>query len=115
VIYIFESNVPQNRSLLTGLGSIFGLNRKTAQFVCKKMGLSSNIKVKDLSKQQLDIIFFAIKSLNLTLGVNLKRFRDFRYKESVSIKSYKGLRRYKNLPIRGQRTHTNARTCRRVK
>ena len=115
MIYIFESNVPRDRSLLTGLGSIFGLNKKTALSICKKMGFSSNMKVKDLSKGQLDAIFFAIKRLNLTLGINLKRFRDFKYKESVSIKAYKGLRRYKNLPIRGQRTHTNAQTCRRVR
>ena len=81
--------------------------------ICKKLGFSINLKIKDLSKEQLNKLTLAIESLELNLGSELKKLKSLTLKRLISIKSYKGFRRNQGFPIRGQRTHSNAKTARK--
>jgi small subunit ribosomal protein S13 len=72
-----------------------------------------NLKVKDLTQEQTVGILQVVESLNLTLNNELKKFKSLSLKKLVAIKSYRGLRRVRGLPVRGQRTHTNAKSARK--
>jgi len=115
MLYLFESELPKNKSLLFALTSIFGLGNSQAFVICQKLGFSKNLKVKDLSKDQVQNLVTTIENSNLILMDDLKKIKLLKFKKLLSIKSYKGLRLNQGLPVRGQRTHTNARTARKRK
>ena len=72
-----------------------------------------NLKTKNLTQEQVIEILQLIDSLNLTLNNELKKLKSLTLKTLVSIKSYRGLRRIRGLPVRGQRTHTNAKSAKK--
>ena len=113
MVYLFESELSKNKLLPFALSNIYGLGQKNALFLCKRLGFSRNLIVKDLSKEQIAKLVKMIESLNLVIGGDLLKIRLLIAKKLVSIKSYRGLRKYQGLPTRGQRTHTNARTARK--
>lgn len=115
MIYLFESEIPENKSVLFALKYVYGIGSKNAVLICKKLGFANNLKVKHLSKEQISLMLVRIESLNLELASDLKKLKLLAVKKLVSIKSYRGLRLVQGLPIRGQRTHTNARTARKRK
>jgi len=114
-MYIFESELPKNKSILLALTNIFGIGKLNSFLLCKKLGFSQNLKIKDLSQKQITKLIKNIESSNLTLASDLKKERFLKLKNLLSIKSYKGLRRSQGFPVRGQRTRTNARTSRKRK
>ena len=113
MIYLFESKLNENMSIFFALRQIYGIGKNNSSLICKKLGFSINLKVKTLSKKQIASILNLIDSLNLMVASDLKKFKILITKNLVSIKSYKGLRRIQGLPVRGQRTHTNAKTARK--
>lgn len=115
MIYILESKLPENKSVFFSLQYVYGIGKTRAFFICKKLGFSENLKVKDLSENQIVQILSVINSLNFVLAHNLKKLTLELTKKLVLIKSYRGLRKSRGLPVRGQRTHTNAKTVKRVK
>lgn len=115
MVYILESKLPENKSIFFALQYVYGIGKTRAFLICKKLGFSVNLKVKNLSENQIVQILSVINSLELVLAHDLKKLKIGLAKKLVSIKSYRGLRRTRGLPVRGQRTHTNARTARRIK
>lgn len=115
MIYLFEAKIPENKSLFFALLYIYGINKTTSLFICKNLGFSKNLKLKDLSKEQISKLVKLIESLNLELASDLKKTRLLINKKLISIKSYRGLRKNQGLPVRGQRTHTNAKTSRKIR
>jgi small subunit ribosomal protein S13 len=115
MINIFESKLPKNTSITVALRSVCGIGKYCALLFCKKLGFSINLKVKNLSKEQVTDLIKTIELSSLTIESDLKRLRLLQTKKLLSIKSYKGLRKNQGLPIRGQRTHTNARNARKGK
>lgn len=115
MIYLAESKIPDNKTVLFALKYIYGIGSSHALLICKKLGFSENLKVKNLSKEQIVQLVNMIESLNLNLASDLKKFNLLNKKKLISIKSYRGLRRNQGLPIRGQRTHTNAKTSRKIR
>ena len=113
MVYLFESELPKNKLLSFALCNIYGLGQKNALFICKKLGFSKNLIVKDLSKDQIVKLIKIIESLNLVIGGDLLKTQLLIAKKLVSMKSYRGLRKYQGLPVRGQRTHTNSKTARK--
>ena len=115
MVYLFESELPKNKLISFALSSIYGIGKANSFFICKKLGFSSNLTLKDLSKEQFNKLVKILESSDLLLADDLLKFRLLISKKLVSIKSYRGLRRYQGLPVRGQRTHTNAKTSRKRK
>lgn len=113
MVYLFESKLPETKSVLFGLTSIYGIGKNRSFLICKKLGLSLNLKIKDLSANQTHQITKVIELLSYTIANDLKRLQLLNKQRLISIRSYKGLRRKKGFPIRGQRTHTNARTAKK--
>lgn len=113
MVYIFESELLENKSILIALTQILGIGNSSSSLICKNLGFAKNLKVKNLSKEQLNLLIKTVENLDLSLASDLKKEKLLTFKKLISIKSYRGLRRYQGLPVRGQRTHTNAKTAKR--
>ena len=113
MIYLFESELSETKPIVYALSYIFGIGQKHSSFICKKLGFSKNLTIKNLSKEQLNKLILTVEALDLKLGSDLKKLKLLTFKKLTTIKSYRGLRKVQGLPVRGQRTHTNAQTARR--
>ena len=112
MIYILETKLSESVSIYFALTKIYGLNKSQTFYFCKKVGFALNLKVFSLTEDQIFKLVKVIEKSKISLTSDLKKMNRFVIKNLASIKSYKGLRRLKGLPVRGQRTHTNAKTCR---
>jgi len=113
MIYIFETKLIETKSVLFALNKIYGLGRSNSQKICKKLGISVNLKVRDLTENQIFKLINLIESSHFIVASNLKKKNTFIFKKLVNIKSYRGLRKIDGLPVRGQRTHTNSKTSKK--
>ena len=102
-------NLPNQKRLEIGLTYIYGIGPATARKVLAELGLSPDTKVKDLTDEETTRLQRHIDS-NLQVEGDLRRERSQAIKRLQEIGSYRGMRHRRNLPVRGQRTHTNART-----
>lgn len=101
-------NIPPHKHAEIGLTSIYGVGRTTAQKICVNSGVPFDRKIKDLTDTDLERIRDEIG--RLTIEGDLRREMSINIKRLMDLGCYRGLRHRKGLPVRGQRTHTNART-----
>ena len=102
-------DIPREKRLEISLTYIFGIGRTTAQKICVELGLDCNTRVRDLTDEEVNKIR-AYVDQNLEVEGDLRREIQQNIKRKIEIGSYQGIRHRKGLPVRGQRTHTNART-----
>jgi small subunit ribosomal protein S13 len=102
-------NLPNQKRLEIGLTYIFGIGQPTAQQICAALGLSPDTKVRDLTEDEVAKLRDYIDA-NYQVEGDLRRERTQAIKRLSEIGAYRGLRHRRNLPARGQRTKTNART-----
>jgi len=101
-------NIPQHKHTEIGLTAIYGIGRTTAQKICDAAGIAYSKKVKDLSDSDLEKIREEIG--RLTIEGDLRREMSINIKRLMDLGCYRGMRHRRGLPVRGQRTRTNART-----
>ncbi len=101
-------NIPNHQHAEIALTAIFGIGRARAQAICAASGVQGTRKIKDLSDAELDRIRESIQKL--TVEGDLRREVSMSIKRLMDLGCYRGLRHRKGLPVRGQRTRTNART-----
>jgi len=102
-------NLPNAKRLEIGLTYIYGIGQPTAQQICTALGLSPDTKVRDLTEDEVAKLRDYIDTNHQVEG-DLRRERTQAIKRLQEIGAYRGLRHRRNLPARGQRTKTNART-----
>ena len=101
-------NVPTQKHAVIALTSIYGIGRTTARKICDASGVKPEAKIRDLSESEIEAIrgevakYTVEGDLRRTLSMNIKRLMD--------LGCYRGMRHRRGLPLRGQRTRTNART-----
>jgi small subunit ribosomal protein S13 len=101
-------NIPDRKHAWVSLMSIYGIGRTRARDICTDAGISPNVLVKNLTEEELDnvrsqVTRYAIEGdLRREVSMNIKRLMD--------LGAYRGIRHRRGLPVRGQRSHTNART-----
>jgi small subunit ribosomal protein S13 len=100
-------NIPVNKRTEIGLTYIFGIGRSTAQRILKEAGVDPNTPVKDLTEDEVIKLRDAVEDREVE--GDLRRERSQNVKRLMEIGSYRGLRHRRGLPVRGQRTKTNAR------
>ena len=101
-------NIPPHKHAEIGLTAIYGVGRPTAQQICKAVGIPYSKKVKDLTDAELEKIREQIGGL--TIEGDLRREMSINIKRLMDLGCYRGFRHRRGLPVRGQRTKTNART-----
>ncbi len=102
-------NIPTNKLAHIALTYIHGIGRTTADQICESVGVDRQRRVNELSDAELAAIREYIDG-NLTVEGDLRRERAVNIKRLMDLGCYRGLRHRRGLPVRGQRTHTNART-----
>jgi small subunit ribosomal protein S13 len=102
-------NLPREKRLEIGLTYIFGIGRSTSQKVCTTVGIGVDTKVRDLTDEEITKLRDYIDT-NLQVEGDLRRERSQAIKRLGEIGAYRGVRHRRGLPVRGQRTKTNART-----
>ncbi|HEY4307778.1 MAG TPA: 30S ribosomal protein S13 [Gemmatimonadaceae bacterium] len=102
-------DLPRDKKVEIGLTYIYGIGRHAAQTIIEKAGIDANLRIRDLTDADVNKIRGVIErdhkvegALRTEIAMNIKRLMD--------IGSYRGIRHRRGLPVRGQRTHTNART-----
>jgi small subunit ribosomal protein S13 len=101
-------NIPNHQHADIALTAIFGVGRARAQAICSAAGVQSSRKIKDLSDAELDRLRENVQKL--TVEGDLRREVSMSIKRLMDLGCYRGVRHRKGLPVRGQRTRTNART-----
>jgi small subunit ribosomal protein S13 len=102
-------DIPREKRLEISLTYIFGIGRTTAQTMCASLEIDPNTRVRDLTDEEVNRIR-AYVDANLQVEGDLRREISQDIKRKIEIGCYQGVRHRKGLPVRGQRTHTNART-----
>jgi small subunit ribosomal protein S13 len=101
-------NIPDQKHAVIALTYIYGIGRIRARAICSSSGVDEAAKVRDLSEGQLDSLRAAVAKY--TIEGDLRRENAMNIKRLMDLGCYRGLRHRRGLPVRGQRTRTNART-----
>ena len=101
-------NIADNKHVVIALTSIYGIGRPTSIKLCKQGDVDPATKVSQLTEQQLE--FFRTEIAKMTVEGDLRRVVTMNIKRLMDLGCYRGLRHRRGLPLRGQRTKTNART-----
>ena len=101
-------DIPRDKRVVGSLTYIYGIGSSTAKTILKKCGISEDIRVKDLTDDQVNAIRQEVDQIKVE--GDLRRETQLNIKRLMEIGCYRGVRHRKGLPVRGQRTKTNART-----
>ena len=101
-------NIPNHQHAAIALTAIYGIGRSRARSICDAAGVKHAAKIKDLTDAEMDKLRESVAKF--TVEGDLRREVSMNIKRLMDLGSYRGLRHRKGLPVRGQRTHTNART-----
>lgn len=101
-------NIPNHQHVGVALTAIYGIGRTSSTHICKAVGIETDVKLKDITDSQMDKLRDHISKL--TVEGDLRREISINIKRLMDLGCYRGLRHRKGLPVRGQRTKTNART-----
>ncbi|QCI16151.1 30S ribosomal protein S13 [Buchnera aphidicola] len=102
-------NIPEHKHTLIALTAIYGIGKKRSKLICLMSNVSEHSKIIDLNEEQLELLRIHVAKY-VTEG-DLRRERTLNIKRLIDLNCYRGLRHRRNLPVHGQRTKTNARTC----
>jgi len=103
-------NIPKEKRLVIALTYIYGIGPTTANKICKKVGVDLKTRTNQVSEEVLAKLRSYIEKEKMTLEGDLRRKVSADIKRLVDLGCYRGIRHVKKLPVRGQRTHTNAKT-----
>lgn len=101
-------NIPDNKHTEISLTYIFGIGRTTAKQLCEATGVNPSVKVQNLTEEELDKLRSEIAKI--AVEGDLRRGNQLNIKRLLDLGCYRGIRHRRGLPLRGQRTKTNART-----
>ena len=107
---IIGVEIPGEKRIDIALRYIYGIGPTTANEILHRASIPAHVRAKDLDEQQLSQIVHAIQDGKYVIEGDLRREIGMNLKRLQSIKSYRGIRHMRGLPVRGQRTSTNART-----
>lgn len=105
-------DLPRNKKIVYALTYIHGIGLTSAKKIIEITNIDSNLRVYDLTTEQAVALRQTLENINLKLEGDLKRFNGLNIKRLNEINCYRGKRHRSNLPVRGQRTRTNARSRR---
>lgn len=101
-------NIPDNKHAVISLTYIYGIGRTTAQNLCAAANVAESTRIGELNEAQMDVLRAEVAKLNVE--GDLRRDVSMNIKRLLDLGCYRGLRHRRGLPLRGQRTKTNART-----
>lgn len=101
-------NIPDQKHTVIALTAIYGIGKTRAKAICAAVGIAEDVKIRELSEEQIDKLRDEVGKF--TVEGDLRREVTLNIKRLLDLGCYRGLRHRRSLPVRGQRTKTNART-----
>nr|YP_010395032.1 ribosomal protein S13 [Phytopythium vexans]YP_010395060.1 ribosomal protein S13 [Phytopythium vexans]DAZ89469.1 TPA_asm: ribosomal protein S13 [Phytopythium vexans]DAZ89497.1 TPA_asm: ribosomal protein S13 [Phytopythium vexans] len=114
MLYIFNKTISDSKSILYSLTILYGINEYQSKKICKNIGINPQITINKLKNNHVNRLINYINK-NIKIEQLLKKSKKDRLTELLEIKSNRGIRQSLGLPVRGQRTHTNAKTIKKIK
>ena len=133
MVYFLNTNISENKNINIALKQVFGIGKALSCKICQRLGLSENIKLSKINFRQMEKISILINNSeaagksqeaaaqqpgrvgnNFYFGNSYKQIIQKQKQRLVKISSYRGFRFKQKLPARGQRTHTNAKTAKKM-
>ncbi|ANZ22686.1 30S ribosomal protein S13 [Buchnera aphidicola (Diuraphis noxia)] len=102
-------NIPENKHIIIALTAIYGIGKKRSKFICSMTKIPETLKTIDLNEEQMELLRKNVAKY--VIEGDLRREKTLNIKRLIDLSCYRGLRHRRNLPVHGQRTKTNARTC----
>jgi len=115
MIRLVGVDLPKNKKILYALTQLYGVGLARAKELINKTGINPNIRVYELTTEQITLLRETLEKNQIKIEGDLRQFTALNIKRLIEINSYRGKRHKQNLPLRGQRTRTNARTLRGIK
>lgn len=112
MIFLFNQSISSKKPIKYALTAIYGINQSIAEKTCGNLGINPNKRFGTLKLTQIRKLYKYLHK-NYQVGGLLKKTIIENIKKQIKIRSYRGIRHKKGLPVRGQRTHTNAQTQKR--
>ena len=114
MLYIFDKTISNSTSILYALTTLYGINTYQSKRICKYIGINPLTTINKLKKTQLNSL---IKYINKNIKIEqlLKKEKRDKINNLLKIKNTRGIRQSLGLPVNGQRTHTNAKTCKKLR
>ena len=112
--YILRTHM-KKKYLLHGLRSVYGLGKFSSDQICKRLGFQKMFMLRNISDEQIFNLSQCVEELSIPLKGDLQRWVKLKIDKLISLRVYRGIRHRQGLPVRGQRTHTNARTQKKLK
>lgn len=109
MVRIAGINIPDHKHIVIALMAIYGIGKSRARLICANIGVNEHIQLNKLSENSINKLRDEVNKY--IVEGNLRRVITSNIKRLIDLGSYRGLRHRRNLPVRGQRTRTNARTC----
>ncbi|MBI4387475.1 MAG: 30S ribosomal protein S13 [Candidatus Omnitrophica bacterium] len=107
---IFGVDIPNGKRLVVALTYLYGVGRSLSEEILERTGIDPNKRAKDLTDKEIASITADVQKNGIKVEGDLRRDVQQNIKRLIDSKTYRGLRHIKGLPVRGQRSHTNART-----
>lgn len=114
MLYIFNKTISDSKSIVYSLITLYGINKFQSKKICKNIGINPQITINKLKNNHVNRLINYINK-NLKVEQLLKKKKTERLNMLLEIKSNRGIRQNQGLPVRGQRTHTNAKTSKKIK
>jgi small subunit ribosomal protein S13 len=114
MLYIFNKTIPDSNSILYSLTILYGINKYQSKKICKNIGVNPQITINKLKNNHINRLIKYIRK-NIKIEQVLKKDKKDQLNKLLEIKLHRGIRQSQGLPVRGQRTHTNAKTARKVR
>lgn len=114
MLYIFNKTISDSKNILYSLTTLYGINEFQSKKICKNIGINPQITINKLKNNHVNRLIIYINK-NLKVEQFLKKSKNDILNELIEIKNNRGIRQSQGLPVRGQRTHTNAKTSKKLK
>lgn len=112
--FFLDKDISMSNTLWNGILLFFGLNTIYARLACIKLGIKRSMKLKNISNKKLSLLDKNFRKKKFLVGRSLERELYLKISKLIQINCYRGSRARQGLPIRGQRTHSNAKTSRKL-
>nr|YP_010372554.1 ribosomal protein S13 [Myagropsis myagroides]UPE50191.1 ribosomal protein S13 [Myagropsis myagroides] len=107
--FIIGTPIPDNKILVQSVAHIYGIGLSESKMLCKRAGFGDDSRGTHVTPEKSKLLEILVDNTDLLVGADLRRFQNDKIRRLYAIMTYRGLRHKKGLPVRGQRTHTNAR------
>lgn len=114
MLYIFNKVISNSKKIEFSLNVLYGINNYQSKKICKVLGINPKINITKIKKNQLNNLLNYLNK-NIKIEYFLKKKKNENFSKLLEIKLVRALRYNQGLPVRGQRTHTNAQTVKRLK